>query len=150
MANFFITLIISIFFTQNIYSQNNPKYLPNLPENATYELIGENELHVSNYKTEVYFVKINSNTTLTYLSTQGLPDCLVGENKFEGLDIYKKMKSGGYERIIHIRKVGEIFKVFYVNYENENGNIMLTTKISDGNNKSSTSLIAYSFYFNSL
>ncbi len=143
-------ILILFFVTINIYSQQNPKFLDDLPTNAKYEFVGEKDLHISNYKTEIYFVNITSNTTLTYLSTQGLPDCVMGQNKFQGLDIYKKLKSGGFERIIHIRKVGEIFKVFYVNNENENGKLVLTTEISEGNDSVTTSLLAYSFYFNNL
>lgn len=141
----FFTFVYSVGF-----SQQNPFHLDDLPKSTKFEFVAEVDLHVSNYKTEFYFANIDSETSLSYIITQNLPDCLVASNQFEGLDIYKKLTKGGYERIIHIRKAGENFKVFYINQKNENDKLVMTAEESEGHNSMTVMKIAYTLYWNNV
>lgn len=144
----FIVLLITAEFC---FSQQNPLYLDNLPKSTKFEFMSETDLNVSNgNKSEFYLAKIDSSSSVFYIITQGLPDCSVVSNQFDGFDIYEKLKIEGFQRIVHIRKAGEIFKVYYVNNQNENEKLVVSTSISDGHDDLSTLKIAYTFYWNNL
>jgi hypothetical protein len=145
-----ITFIFILFVISTSFSQQNPFNLDNLPSSTKFEFVSEVDLHVTNYKSELYFANINSETTLSYIITQNLPDCLIVTNQFDGLDIYKKLTKGGFERIVHIRKAGETFKVFYINKDNENDKLVLTASVSEGHNSISVMKIAYTLYWNNV
>ena len=144
-------LITFLIFSELVFCQQQPLYLEDLPRSTTFEFVAEAELYVSKkYKSELYFAIIDPNTTVFYIITQNLPDCAIISNQFGGLDIYKKLKTGGFQRIVHIRKVGENFKVHYVNEENENEKLILTASAADGHDDGSVMKLAYTFYWNSL
>ena len=102
------------------------------------------------HKTELYLAKINANTTVFYLITQDLPDCLVISNQFDGNDIYKKILSGGYQRIVHIRKAGENYKIHYVGKYNENEKLAASASIADGHHLTSAMQVGYTLYWNDI
>lgn len=138
-----------ILFSGELFSQQQPQYLEDLPRSTTFEFVGEAELYVSeNHKSEFYLAKIDANTTIFYLITQDVPDCAITNNQFGGHDIYKKNIEGGFQRIIHIRQVGEKYKIHYVGKQNENEKLMATASISDGHDLTSAMKIGYTLYWN--
>lgn len=142
---------IFLLYSSILFSQQNPLYLDNLPRETTFKFIGETDLHVSkDYKSEFYLAKISEGSTIFYIITQGLADCAIIANQFEGYDIYEKLKEEGFQRIVHIRKVGDKFKVHYVNGENENEKLVFTSSTVDDEEGANVMKIAYTFYWNNL
>lgn len=143
---FTIVLLIS---SVKSFGQQNPQFLEDLPRSTTFEFLSESDLYVSEtHNTELYLAKIDANTTVIYLITQDIPDCAVIPNPFSGYDIYKKNINEGFQRIIHIRKAGENFKIHYVGKNNENEKLIATASISDGHNLTSAMKIGYTLYWN--
>lgn len=145
-----IPLILFVLVFTSSFSQQNPFQLDDLPSSTKFEFMTEQDLYISDYKSEFYYANINSETFFPYIITQNIPDCLIATNQFYGMDIYKKLTKGGYERIVHIRKAGEIFKVFYVNKNNENDKLVITANVSEVQNSITVVKIAYALYWNEI
>lgn len=150
MKNIF-SFILVVTFNLFCFGQNqNPKYVQALPISTGYEYIGHKDLHVGKEGSELFFANIDSNTSLGYIKTKDFPDCLLAVNQFGGNDIYKKLNSGKFQRIIHVKNISGSFKVYYVDDDNNISKLVLSTEESNGSNSYSATLLGYTFYWNNL
>ncbi|MCX6171966.1 MAG: hypothetical protein NT048_03900 [Flavobacterium sp.] len=150
MKNIYIIILLIVFGGYSYSQSQNPKFLDDLPLSTGYEHVGHKDLHVGNKGSELFFANIDDSTSLGYIKTENFPDCLLAVNKFGGNDIYKKLKSGGFQRIIQVKKIDGAFKVFYVDNDNESYNLVLTTEEKDGHTIFSATLLGYTLYWNNL
>lgn len=147
IKNFY--LLFLIIYNINSYGQSqNSQFLPALPLSTEFEHIKHIDLFVGKNGSELFFAKIDDNTTLPYLKTENYPDCLFAVNNFNGFDVYKKL-SGKFQRVIQIKKVDGTFKAFFVdNRTNNISRFILSADEKDGNTGFTAALSAYTYYWN--
>jgi hypothetical protein len=129
------------------FAQN--QFMPALPKNVKYEYSGSKDMHVGKVETDMYFVEISETTTLMCLKTNGIPNCLFTSNNYDGGCIYLELADKSYRKIIDCRKVDGLFKLFYID-ENNEPDLIFTLEKKEDSSSSQALFIGYTLYWNNV